>query len=144
MRSRIPMAIALIAAASLAAVEASAQEVTYINANSATDAGGSPFSGAVMVGNTLYLSGVLGRGETAEDAARNALNSIRGTLEEAGMTMDDLVNVQVFAADLADYAGFNEVYRTYFTREFPARAFLGAGSLLANARFEVVGIAARR
>jgi 2-iminobutanoate/2-iminopropanoate deaminase len=97
-----------------------------------------------MVGNTLYLSGMLGRGDTAEEAARNALDAIRGTLEEAGMTMDDLVNVQVFAADLADYAGFNAVYRTYFTREFPARAFVGAGSLLANARFEVVGIAARR
>jgi 2-iminobutanoate/2-iminopropanoate deaminase len=50
----------------------------------------------------------------------------------------------VFAADLADYQAFNTVYRTFFTREFPARAFLGAGSLLNNARFEVLGIAARR
>jgi 2-iminobutanoate/2-iminopropanoate deaminase len=135
---------ALVAAASSLSADASAQEVRYINANSAADSGGSPFSGAVMVGNTLYLSGVLGRGDTAEDAARNALNSIRSTLEAADMTMDDLVNVQIFAADLADYAGFNTVYRSYFTREFPARAFLGSGALLANARFEVVGIAARR
>jgi 2-iminobutanoate/2-iminopropanoate deaminase len=52
--------------------------------------------------------------------------------------------VQVFAADLADYAAFNTAYRTYFTHEFPARAFLGAGSLLNNARFEVLGIAVRR
>jgi 2-iminobutanoate/2-iminopropanoate deaminase len=135
---------ALVAAASSLSADASAQEVRYSNANSAADSGGSPFSGAVMVGNTLYLSGVLGRGDTAEDAARNALNSIRSTLEAADMTMDDLVNVQIFAADLADYAGFNTVYRSYFTREFPARAFLGSGALLANARFEVVGIAARR
>jgi 2-iminobutanoate/2-iminopropanoate deaminase len=69
---------------------------------------------------------------------------MKSTLEAAGMTMDDLVTVQVFAADLADYAGFNTTYRTYFTREFPARAFLGAGSLLNNARFEVVGIAVKR
>jgi 2-iminobutanoate/2-iminopropanoate deaminase len=144
MRSRTLLTAALVAIASSFAVDASAQEVRHINANSAADAGGSPFSGAVMVGNTLYLSGVLGRGDTAEDAARNALNSIRSTLEAADMTMDDLVNVQIFAADLADYPGFNTVYRTYFTREFPARAFLGAGALLANARFEVVGIAARQ
>lgn len=144
MRSRTLLVAALVALGSSLSTAASAQEVRHINGNSAADAGGSPFSGAVMVGNTLYLSGVLGRGDTAEDAARNALNSIQSTLEAADMTMDDLVNVQIFAADLADYPGFNTVYRTYFTREFPARAFLGAGALLANARFEVVGIAARR
>ncbi|MGD8287687.1 MAG: RidA family protein [Gemmatimonadota bacterium] len=144
MRSRPLLVLALVALASSLATGLSAQQVTYIGANSASDTDASPFSAAVMVGNTMYLSGVLGRGDTAEEAARAALNSIQGTLEEAGMTMDDLVNVQVFAADLADYAGFNTVYRSYFTREFPARAFVGAGSLLANARFEVVGIAARR
>jgi len=144
MRSRTLLVAAVVALGSLLSTAASAQEVRHINANSAADSGGSPFSGAVMVGNTLYLSGVLGRGDTAEDAARNALNSMQSTLEAADMTMDDLVNVQIFAADLADYAGFNTVYRSYFTREFPARAFLGSGALLANARFEVVGIAARR
>jgi 2-iminobutanoate/2-iminopropanoate deaminase len=98
------------------------------------------------VGNTLYLSGVLGGPATAtpEEATRDAMNSIQATLEGAGMTMDDLVQVQIFAADLADYAAFNTVYRTYFTREFPARAFIGAGSLLNDARFEVLGIAVRR
>jgi 2-iminobutanoate/2-iminopropanoate deaminase len=144
MRSRTLIVSALVALASAFAVGASAQEVRHINPNSASNSGGSPFSGAVMVGNTLYLSGVLGRGDTGEEAARAALDSMRGTLEQAGMTMDDLVNVQIFAADLEDYAAFNSVYRSYFTREFPARAFVGAGSLLANARFEVIGIAARR
>jgi 2-iminobutanoate/2-iminopropanoate deaminase len=144
MCSRFSLLAVLVVVTAVCAVDASAQEVTYINANSASDPDGSPFSGAVLVGNTLYLSGVLGRGDTAEAAARGALNSIRSTLEAADMTMDDLVNVQVFAADLADYAAFNEVYRTYFTSEFPARAFLGAGSLLAGARFEVLGVAVRR
>jgi 2-iminobutanoate/2-iminopropanoate deaminase len=126
---------------------ASAQETReYINGRSASDAQALPFSGGVLVGNTLYLSGVLGgpASATPEEAARSAMNSIRGTLEDAGMTMDDLVQVQIFANDLADYAAFNAVYRTYFTREFPARAFLGSGSLLNNARFEVLGIAVRR
>lgn len=126
---------------------ASAQEAReYINGRSASDAQALPFSGGVLVGNTLYLSGVLGgpASATPEEAARNAMNSIRGTVEAAGMTMDDLVQVQIFANDLADYAAFNAVYRTYFTREFPARAFVGSGSLLNNARFEVLGIAVRR
>ena len=58
--------------------------------------------------------------------------------------MDDLVSVQVYASDVGDYDAFNSVYRTYFTREFPARAFLGSGTLLFGARFEVTGIAVRR
>jgi 2-iminobutanoate/2-iminopropanoate deaminase len=143
MRIRTLIALASFTLAPLTTV--SAQEpVTYINGRSATQANAAPFSGGVMVGNTLYLSGVLGGGATAEEAARTALESIKNTLTAAGMTMDDLVQVQIFAADLADYQAFNAVYRTYFTREFPARAFLGSGSLLNNARFEVLGIAARR
>ncbi len=110
---------------------------------------GPPFSGAVWVGNTLYLSGQLGLAggqvpETAEEEATNVLNNVRSLLEEAGLSMDDLVTVQVFASDVGDYAAFNEVYRTYFTSEFPARAFIGSGTLLFGARFEVQGIAARR
>ena len=143
MRVRRLLVPALVAITSFFASDTAAQ-VSYVNPNSAASAGGSPFSGAVMVGNTLYLSGMLGRGDTGADAARNVLDSIRETLTQAGMTMDDLVNVQIFAADLDDYAAFNEVYRSYFTREFPARAFVGAGALLANARFEVIGIAVRR
>ena len=109
-----------------------------------------PFSGAVLAGDTLYLSGTLGLGprrtapETAEAEATNVLNNVRNQLESAGMTMDDLVSVQIFSSDTSDYDAFNSVYRTYFTREFPARAFIGAGPLLFGARFEVQGIAVRR
>jgi 2-iminobutanoate/2-iminopropanoate deaminase len=81
---------------------------------------------------------------TAEAEARNVLDNVKGTLADAGMTMDDLVSVQVFSSDVADYAAFNEVYRTYFEKEFPARAFVGAGPLLFGARFEVLGVAVKR
>ena len=60
------------------------------------------------------------------------------------MTMDDLVSVQIFCSDVAHYDAFNAVYRTYFEGDFPARAFIGAGTLLFDARFEVQGIAVRR
>ncbi len=129
----------------------SAQEVRrYTNPRSAADSTALPFSGAVLVGNTLYLSGAIGLDEnqqvpsTPEAEARLVLNSMQSTLEAAGMTMDDLVSVQVFCSDVAHYAAFNAVYRTYFTTEFPARAFIGAGTLLFDARFEVQGIAVKR
>ena len=150
---RFPTFAALVSAALVSAVSAdlSAQEIRrYINARSAADSTALPFSGAVLVGNTLYLSGTIGLDEnqqvpsTPEAEARLVLNSMQSTLEAAGMTMDDLVSVQVFCSDVAHYAAFNAVYRTYFTREFPARAFVGVGTLLFDARFELQGIAVKR
>ena len=150
---RFPTFAAFVSVALVSAVSAdlSAQEVRrHINPRSATDSTALPFSGAVLVGNTLYLSGTIGLNEnqqvpsTPEAEARFALNNMQRTLDSAGMTMDDLVSVQVFCSDVAHYDAFNAVYRTYFTREFPARAFLGAGTLLFEARFEVQGIAVRR
>ena len=121
---------------------------SYVGPRTPADENALPFSGAVWVGNTLYLSGQLGLvngqpPETAAEEATRVLDNVKNLLEEAGLTMDDLVTVQVFASDVGDYQAFNEVYRTYFTTQFPARAFIGAGTLLFNARFEVQGIAAR-
>lgn len=121
---------------------------SYINPSNATG-NGSAFSSAVQVGDTLYISGMLGleNGQVPDDPAReaaNMLNAIQATLMQAGMTMDDLVYVQIFCSDLSLYDVFNNVYRSYFTQEFPARAFIGAGSLLFDARFELQAIAVRR
>jgi reactive intermediate/imine deaminase len=122
----------------------------YISPRTAADSSQPPFSRAVMVGNTLYLSGDIGLDQdmrvpdTAEAEARKVLDNVQSTLKEAGLTMDDLVSVQVFCSDVKHYDAFNKVYRTYFTREFPARAFIGAGTLLFNARFEVQGVAVKR
>lgn len=110
-----------------------------------------PFSDAVWAGDTLYLSGHLGLdpktgqpGDTPEEEARLVLDAFRRTLEAAGLTMDDLVSVQIFCSDVSLFKTFNSVYVTYFSGELPARAFLGSGKLLFDARFEVQGIAVRR
>lgn len=122
----------------------------YIAPRTAADASQPPFSGAVQIGRTLYLSGDIGVDDqnkvpaTAEAEARLLLESVQRTLEEAGYTMDDLVFVQVFCSDVKHYDAFNAVYRTFFKREFPARAFIGSGPLLFNARFEMQGIAVLR
>ena len=140
---------ALVLFAALDATASAQQARRYIEPRTAADAG-PPFSGAVLVGDTLYLSGNIGIDanqkvpDTAEAEATAVLTSIRTTLEKAGMTMDDLVSVQIFCTDVANYAAFNKVYRTFFTKEFPARAFIGSGPLLFGARFEVQGIAVKR
>ena len=151
MNARSFSSIAFVAVLTALASDSAAQETRrYINPRTVEDSTAGPFSGAVMVGNTLYLSGTIGLDEnrqvpaSAEQEARNVLNNVRATLEAAGMSMDDLVSVQVFCSDVEHYDAFNRVYRTFFSAEFPARAFLGAGTLLFGARFEVQGIAARR
>ena len=121
---------------------ATAQVREYINPRSPADGTVPPFSGAVRTGETLYLSGTIGR--TPDEEARLVLDNVKSTLAAADMTMDDLVFVQIFCSDVAHYDAFNAVYRTYFTEEFPARAFIGSGSLLFDARFEVQSIAVKR
>ncbi len=110
-----------------------------------------PFSHAVMAGDTLYLAGTIGVDpetgappEAVADEIRIAMDNIQKRLELAGMSMDDLVSVQVFCPDLSLYEEFNEVYRTYFSGAFPARAFIGSGPLLRGGRFEIQATAVRR
>jgi len=109
-----------------------------------------PFSSGVLVGNTFYLSGHIGFDPATrevpadpEQEVRFMLDAVRDTLTRAGLTMDDLVMVQVFASDISLFERFNNVYRTYFTGNFPARAFIGSGTLLLMARFEMLGIAVK-
>ncbi len=109
-----------------------------------------PFSDAVRVGDTLYISGTLGLDPKTDRAATDPqeeatlmMNRIKATVESAGYRMDDMVSMQVFCADLALYDTFNAVYRSYFTQDFPARAFIGVKDLLRGAHFEAMGIAVR-
>ncbi len=141
--------IAVIVISLAATVATAGGERSYVRP-SLPDGDGSPFSGAVRVGDTLYLSGDIGLDEdqkvpaTAKAEATLLLDGIKATLESAGYTMDDLVTVTVYCSDVKHYADFNEIYRSYFTKEFPARAFVGAGTLLFDARFELQAIAVKR
>lgn len=109
-----------------------------------------PFSDAVMVGDTLYLAGRLGTDpktsqipEDIDQEIKFLLDGFKAVLTEAGMTMDNLVTVTIYCPDLTLYDKFNAVYRTYYKKDFPARAFIGSGPLLRGAHFEMQAIAAK-
>ncbi len=107
-----------------------------------------PFSSAVRVDNTLYLSGNLGNVpgtlELAEGGiqgeTRQTMENIKGVLEQFGSSMNDVVKCTVFLADMAEWGAMNEVYRTYFENP-PARSALGASGLALGARVEIECIA---
>ena len=110
-----------------------------------------PFSDGVLAGDTLYLSGRIGldpktgrAAENVEEEARLMLDGVRDVLAKASMTMDDLVYATVYCTDLSLFGRFNEVYRTFFRKQFPARAFLGVNDLVLGARFEIQGMAVKR
>lgn len=110
-----------------------------------------PFSDAILAGNTLYLSGRLGidpvTGQAPNDVdaeIKLLFDGFEGVLSEAGMTMDDLVQIQIFSPALDLWQHFNAAYVQRFSKELPARAYIGSGPLLLNARFEMMGIAVKR
>ena len=110
-----------------------------------------PFSDAILAGDTLYLSGrigidpVTGQAPTDVDAEIKLLfDGFEAVLTQAGMTMDDLVQVQIFSPALDLWQHFNAAYVQRFSQELPARAYIGSGPLLLNARFEMMGIAVKR
>jgi 2-iminobutanoate/2-iminopropanoate deaminase len=132
-------------------VAAGAADRKYIVKPRASDMKTLPFSDGVLVGNTLYIAGHIGLDAktgmppaSAEDEARLVMDGIKQTVELAGLSMEDVVSVQVFCSDLKLYDTFNGVYKTYFHGDYPARAFVGAASLLRGGRYEVTGIAVKR
>jgi reactive intermediate/imine deaminase len=108
-----------------------------------------PFSEAVRVGNTLYLSGQLGNlpgtmnlvsgGIVPE--TKQTLENIKATLEGHGSGLDKVVKCTVFMADIDELPKMNEVYRTYFTRNPPARSAVAGSGLALGARVEIECIA---
>jgi 2-iminobutanoate/2-iminopropanoate deaminase len=111
---------------------------------------GLPFSDAVLVGDTLYISGRIGLDPATGEAPKSIdaelellFHGFQAVLRQAGMAMDDLVWVQVYSPDVALWQQFNAAYVKLFSREFPARAFLGSGTLLLKGHFEMLGIAVK-
>lgn len=108
-----------------------------------------PFSEAVQLGDTLYVSGQIGNlpGTLALASggigpeARRALENIKAILERHGTALENVVKCTVFLTDIKDWPAFNEVYREFFKTNLPARSALGANGLAIGARVEIECIA---
>lgn len=108
-----------------------------------------PYSPAVVSGDTVWTAGQLANGPDGSlvaggiaEQARQALENVRMCLEAAGCTLDDVVKVNTYLADLADMAGYNEVYREVFTEPYPARTSVGV-ALPPGALIEIEAVARR-
>lgn len=110
-----------------------------------------PFSEAVRVGDTLYLSGQVGvqpgtmglvpGGIEAE--ALQTLKNIETVLQTHDLSLSALVKCTVMLADIAEWPAFNAVYQSFLKKPYPARSAFGSNGLALGARVEVECIAAR-
>ena len=109
-----------------------------------------PFSEAVRHGGTLYLSGQIGiipgsmkvASGGIKEEARQTMENIKTSLEAHGYTMAHLIKLTVMLKDMSEWSAFNEVYKTFFSGNYPVRSAFGANGLALGARVEVECIAA--
>ena len=109
-----------------------------------------PYSQAIEAGGMVFVSGQLPinaeTGEMAQGAqaqTRQSLENIKHILEEAGLTMGDVVKTTVFLEDMSLFGEMNEVYATYFEAPFPARSAVAVDALPKGASVEIECIAVR-
>jgi 2-iminobutanoate/2-iminopropanoate deaminase len=108
-----------------------------------------PYSPAIVSGNMVFVAGQVAfdprtgniEATTFEDQATQVFENIKAIVEAAGSTLDKVLSVRVYLADLNDFAKMNTIYRQYFSEDFPARTTIGA-QLLSKALIEVDCIAA--
>src|SRR5579875_2574853 len=111
---------------------------------------GLPFSDGIVVGNTLYIAGQQGADQSGKLVAggigpqtRAALETIETVVKKAGFQMSDVVAVNVYLADIHDFAAMNEVYKTFFPNPKPTRTTVQVAALVNGARIEISAIAVR-
>lgn len=109
-----------------------------------------PYSHAVKVGDMLFTSGQLGLNpetgklqEGVEAQAVQALNNLKAVVEEAGMTLADVVKTTVFLDNIADFAAINKIYAEYFVGETPARSCVEVAAIPMGGLFEIEAVAVK-
>ncbi len=104
-----------------------------------------PYSQAILVGNTLYMSGQIPldpkTGQLVEggiDAqARQVFDNLRAVAGAAGATLNDIVKLSILLIDLGEFAKVNEIMASYMEAPYPARATYQVAALPRGARIEV-------
>lgn len=105
------------------------------------------YSQAVKVGDTVYLSGQIGLDPATMQMVDGidaqivrVFDNLKAVVEAAGASLADVVKLNVYLTDLANFAMVNGVMATYFTEPFPARAAVGVAALPRGALVEVDGV----
>ena len=105
------------------------------------------YSQAILVGNTLYLSGQIGLDpysmelvEGIEAQIRRVFDNLKAVCEAAGGSLADIAKLNIFLTDLSNFQLVNQIMGEYFAQPYPARAALGVASLPKNALVEMDGI----
>ena|ERR1700741_4302399 len=104
-----------------------------------------PYSQAVLAGETLYVSGQIALDlktrnmvkDTIKNETKIVMEYMRAILKAADMTFDNVVKTNIFLADMNNFVQVNEVYSSYFTKDFPARATIEARRLPKDANVEI-------
>ena len=110
---------------------------------------GLPFSNGILVANTLYVAGQEGlddgklRPGGIGPETQATLENIRKIVEAAGLQMSEVVSVNVYLADIAEFGEMNKVYKTFFPEPRPARATVQVAGLVNNARVEISAVAVK-
>lgn len=107
-----------------------------------------PYSQAVLVDDTLYVSGNIPVNPATGDVADGIINqskqvfeNMKAVLNEAGMGFENVVKTTAFLTDLSNFATFNEIYASYFVAPYPARSCVEVSKLPKNVLVEVECIA---
>lgn len=107
-----------------------------------------PYSQAVLVDDTLYVSGNIPVNPKTGDVADGIVNqskqvfeNMKAVLNEAGMDFENVVKTTAFLTDLSNFATFNEIYASYFVASYPARSCVEVSKLPKNVLVEVECIA---
>lgn len=109
-----------------------------------------PYSQAIEANGMIFVSGQLPidattgtMAEGTEAQTRQSLENVKHILEEAGLSMANIVKTTVFLADMSLFADMNKVYATYFEGSFPARSAVAVKALPKDALVEIECIAVR-
>ena len=105
------------------------------------------YSQAVKVGDTTYLSGQIPLDPQTmqlvagfDNQVRQVFNNLQAVCEAAGGSLNDLVKINVYLINLANFAKVNEIMATYFDEPYPARAAVGVAALPRGAEVEIEGV----
>jgi reactive intermediate/imine deaminase len=131
----------------MAVKDASRTAVTTPNADGTAGRPNPNLSSAIRVGNTLYVSGIIGntpatRGDLKAQSTE-ILNRVDRTLKAAGFAKTDIVDATVFMSDMRKFGDMNEIYRPWFGTRFPARATVGIGTVGDDVLLEMMFVAVK-